>query len=538
MSISCTTLSYGQLEEIKKLADRFAGLGVSFAAFSHDGQEIVSHINTGKSDFEEMRSQAMISLSDFGAKNDCSQSDFYLLRVLKVARKPLAIIIIDIKNCKYSDTGFSAADLFSQILDIFAEKFAALEKTENQILDVSGELSLAYEELVLLHKLSMNMRVTEKNGNFLQLACDSLTDIVLVEGIAILVDDIGNDNRRWRLAAGSGLFDADENMTSMIYSRLITELAAGKEALIDSDIDTPFKYDWPTGINSIIAVPLCGKERRDDGSLNSIERSVLGVMVAINRIQKSDFDSTDIKLFDSVANSCAVFIENGRLFTDLKELFIGSLKALTSSIDAKDQYTRGHSERVAYISKWLVEKYAAVEPLSEQDIQKVYLAGLLHDIGKMGINESVLRKEGKLTNDEFSHIRMHPLIGSQILSGIKQMRDIVSGVLCHHERYDGKGYPHGLVGEQIPLFGRIICLADSFDAMTSRRVYRDALTVDNALDQIRKGLSTQFDPKLGSLFLESDIDELWEIMQQGYNSVYGFHEFSEYGAMAVGALIR
>jgi HD-GYP domain-containing protein (c-di-GMP phosphodiesterase class II) len=131
-------------------------------------------------------------------------------------------------------------------------------------------------------------------------------------------------------------------------------------------------------------------------------------MVAINRIGKPDFDSTDMKLFNSVANSCAVFLENGNLFEDLKGLFIGSLKALTSSIDAKDQYTRGHSERVAFISRWIAENCEQSMNIDKELMEKIYLAGLLHDIGKVGVDEAILRKKDKLTEAEFNHIKRHP----------------------------------------------------------------------------------------------------------------------------------
>jgi HD-GYP domain-containing protein (c-di-GMP phosphodiesterase class II) len=275
-------------------------------------------------------------------------------------------------------------------------------------------------------------------------------------------------------------------------------------------------------------------EKTQDGA------HIIGLMVAINRIDKPDFDSTDAKLFNSVASGCAVFVENGRLFKDLKELFIGSLKALTSSIDAKDQYTRGHSERVALLSRWIADKLAEKEPLSEEQIHKIYLAGLLHDIGKMGISELVLRKKGKLTEEEFSQIRAHPAVGANILSGIKQMKDIVPGILCHHERVDGKGYPAGLTGEQIPLIGKIVGLADSFDAMTSKRTYRCAMSVEQALAEIKKGLGTQFDEKTGKTFLDSDVYQLWELIQDGISEIYGTADLSlaEYGAVAVETLIR
>ncbi|MHC4587207.1 MAG: HD-GYP domain-containing protein, partial [Planctomycetota bacterium] len=152
--------------------------------------------------------------------------------------------------------------------------------------------------------------------------------------------------------------------------------------------------------------------------------------------------------------------------------------------------------------------------------------------------EVVLRKKGKLTEQEYNRIKQHPSIGAGILHEIKQMRDVIPGVLSHHERVDGRGYPDGLVGEQIPFTGRIVGLADSFDAMTSKRTYRDAMTVEHALEEIEKGLGTQFDEKVGRVFLDSDVGLLWEVIQNGFNKNYRNGDSVEYGAAAVGTLIR
>lgn len=433
-------------------------------------------------------------------------------------------------------------DYFSEMLRLLVGNYRVSVKTDEQIEKVGTELAQTYEELVLLHKLGTNMRVTEDDANFLQMACDNLTEIVLVEGIAVLVEKSVDGEQRLVLAAGSGLIDIDDHTAALLHSRLAVELDSGKEALLDSEVGSAFKYDWPENIDNILAVPLCGKEKGEARSSGEVlsGTSMMGLMVAINRIDKPDFDSIDINLFNSVASSCAVFIENGRLFSDLKDLFIGSLKALTSSIDAKDQYTRGHSERVAIISHWIAERLSEQEPLDPEQIHRVYLAGLLHDIGKIGVDESVLLKCGRLTDEERECIMKHPCVGAGILREIKQMHDIVPGVLCHHERVDGRGYPDGLSGDDVPLLGRIVGLADSFDAMTSKRIYRDAMTVEAALEEIERGLGTQFDERIGRVFLESDIARLWEILQGG-PSLWGMYEtgsISQYGATAVGTLIR
>jgi len=188
---------------------------------------------------------------------------------------------------------------------------------------------------------------------------------------------------------------------------------------------------------------------------------------------------------------------------------LGSLGALTRSIDAKDPYTHGHSERVAVVARRLAQRMH----LSAEDIETVYLTGLLHDIGKIGVREAVLGKPGKLEHHEFDEIRRHPRIGADILSGIKQMASVTPGVLTHHERFDGSGYPQGLSGRKIPLTGRIVQLADSFDAMISNRTYRRALPMDAALCEIRRFAGTQFDPDIADQILTCDMHSLYEEMQ-------------------------
>ncbi len=562
-------INRAQLHELERFGGRICRFGVNFAVCNVDGEIVLQCEGSGfKASPEELiecsrQAIEQSSRMSYSEEKDVSVWRFYdtslvLVVVLKSAptcnahQDIVGTALIDLGAVRSTSEPFVSCELnhtypvqtdieyFTEMLGLLAEKFKAETKAEQQIDKVSTELAQTYEELVLLHRLSTNMRVTEADSNFLQMACDCLTDIVFVEGIAILLEKTIQDGQQWVISAGSGLIDIDEQMAAILHSRLTEEINSGKEALLDSEAYSDFKYEWPSRIKNIIAVPFFGKEKTESHSVDRANNgySIMGMMVAINRIGKRDFDSTDIKLFNSVAGGCAVFIENGRLFKDLKELFIGSLKALTSSIDAKDKYTHGHSERVAFISRWIAERLSEIEPMDEEQIHKIYLAGLLHDIGKIGIDEALLRKTGRLTDEEFDRVRKHPLIGAGILREIKQMRDIVPGVLCHHERLDGRGYPNGLAGEQVPLSGRIVGLADSFDAMTSKRTYRDAMSVEIALEEIEKGLGTQFDEKIGRIFLDSDIDHLWKIIRDGFDEMYGGGKTQEYGAAAVGTLIR
>jgi len=557
-----------QRRELERFGERMGRFGVNFAALDASGQ-IAVLLSAGhfESDAQQLVDAGREVLDNVDEPNPGQQESkvwqfadkrILLATALRLpitaagSRAPAGVAILDLGEPSpqaYNQDAVAAEPagqidtriaFLTEILQLLAQNFQTAVRTDEQIEMVGTELSQVYEELVLLHKISMNMSVTESDTNFLQLACDSLTEIVQVEGIAVLLERVVEGERRFVVTAGSGLIDLDSRMAAMVHGRLLEELDRGQEAMLDSDVDTPWRFDWPASLRNIIAVPLCVKEPGDAGHSDASKHavSIIGLMVAVNHLDKPDFDSTDIKLFTSVASGCAVFIENGRLFNDLKELFVGSLRALTNSIDAKDQYTRGHSERVAIISRWLAERIAEKEPFDEEQINRIYLTGLLHDIGKIGIDERVLCKNGKLTDEERACIQRHPVIGSGILKGIKQMRDIVPGVLCHHERIDGKGYPEGLAGEDIPLAGRIVGLADSFDAMTSKRVYRDAMSIEHALDQIRKGLGTQFDEKVGRIFLESDIDALWDLIQGTGASMYGPTQLAHYGTAAVGTLLR
>jgi len=555
-----------QRRELERFGDRLSQFGVNFAAmdaseqiavllsagaFDSDTQELV---DAGRQVLEAMAERTDVPRANatwqFAENQTLLAVPLCLPPLATGHRAPIGVAIIDLgPSAAAGDVSFPSGArqvdarvaYFNEMLLLLAQNFQMAVRTDEHMEKVGTELAQVYEELVLLHNISMNMRVTESDTNFLQLACDSLTDIVPVEGIAVLLERVVDGDRQFAVAAGSGLIDLNSQMAAVLHCRLQEELNRGQEALLDSDVDTPWRYEWPGNIRNIMAVPLYAKGSNDSIGTQRRTRSrasIIGHMVAVNHIDKPDFDSTDLKLYTSVASGCAVFIENGRLFNDLKDLFVGSLKALTSSIDAKDQYTRGHSERVAIISHWLGKCLAEQEPFDEEQIHRLYLAGLLHDIGKIGVDEKVLCKNGKLTDEERACIQRHPLIGAGILRDIKQMRDIVPGVLHHHERIDGGGYPKGLRGDEIPLSAKIIGLADSFDAMTSKRVYRNAMSIEQALDEIRKGLGTQFDEKIGTLFLDGDIAGLWDLIQGTGPSVYGRKHLADYGTAAVGTLLR
>ena len=179
------------------------------------------------------------------------------------------------------------------------------------------------------------------------------------------------------------------------------------------------------------------------------------------------------------------------------DLFMQTAGALVNAIDAKDKYTNGHSHRVAEYS----EKIAREAGKPEEYCEEVYFTALLHDVGKIGVSDAIINKEGKLTDEEFSVIKQHPAMGSQILKSIEQSPYLRTGANYHHERYDGKGYPQGLKGEEIPEMARIIAVADAYDAMTSTRSYRDTLPQSVVRGELVKGRGKQFDPDFADIMI-------------------------------------
>jgi HD-GYP domain-containing protein (c-di-GMP phosphodiesterase class II) len=236
---------------------------------------------------------------------------------------------------------------------------------------------------------------------------------------------------------------------------------------------------------SIIAVPLKIKEK------------VIGVVEVLNKIDEGGFTKTDLELLEALAHQSAVAIDNAIAHQELKNMFINLSRALAITIEEKDPYTGGHIDRLSYYSSIIAEELN----LSEEEKERIYFGALFHDLGKIAISESIIRKEGKLTEEEFNEIKKHPEYGARILEPVKQFRHVITGVLHHHERYDGKGYPQGLKGDEISIDGRIIAVADSFDAMTTDRPYRKALSYEFAIEELKRCAGTQFDPKVVEAFI-------------------------------------
>jgi len=387
------------------------------------------------------------------------------------------------------------ASVFSslvRVLEHMHEDLHASTVAHGELASVTEQLTSVYEEISLLSKISSGMRFSQKPQAFLEIVCREVQQLgnfrTVIVALARRTDEQGavqfEDDPV--VIGDCGIECAP--LLKQLHEPIHDALTVG-ETQVHNEIAPD--CDWAalrSHLRRFVCVPL---ER---------DHRPLGILVAVDKNDTTEFNSVDLKLLNNVGNQCSIFLENAALYHDMQDLFMGVLHALTRSIDAKDAYTRGHSQRVAELSRALAQKIG----LTDEQCERVYLSGLLHDVGKIGVPEAVLTKPGRLTAAEFDAIKKHPEIGAQILGNIRQLQDIIPGVLYHHERWDGKGYPTLLAGENIPLIGRIICVADSFDAMSSTRTYRPALPLDTVLDEVRRCAGSQFDPALAKVFVTLD----------------------------------
>ncbi|MDI6762512.1 MAG: GAF domain-containing protein [Thermodesulfobacteriota bacterium] len=238
---------------------------------------------------------------------------------------------------------------------------------------------------------------------------------------------------------------------------------------------------------NIICVPVKVKER------------TIGVLEAINKKEGEDFDEEDLSLFISLADQVAIALDNARLYQELEEMFFQTAESLADAIEKRDPYTGGHTQRVTMYSLATAKHL----PLKPMEMKWLKISAVLHDIGKIGIDDQILKKPERLNPEEYNAIKQHANMGAEIIDHIKQLKNIIPGVKYHHEQLDGTGYPEGLKGEKIPIIAKIVSVADTYDAMTTDRPYRRGLNKELAIKELRRCSGTQFDKEVVEAFVKA-----------------------------------
>ena len=242
------------------------------------------------------------------------------------------------------------------------------------------------------------------------------------------------------------------------------------------------------------------------------KKELIGVLILGEKLSGENYQEEEIGLFVTLANDVAMAVKNAELIKDLKYaydkehlLFIQTSVALATAIDARDRYTHGHSERVSHYSLVIAKQLIDTGKIEydREFMETVQLSALLHDVGKIGIRDQVLNKPDKLTPEEFETMKTHVAIGASIVQPVKGLSHLTDGILYHHERFDGKGYPHGLKGTDIPIIGRIVNVADSYDTIMTARSYKDASSSEPAFKELIRCKGTQFDPEMVDAFYDA-----------------------------------
>lgn len=393
------------------------------------------------------------------------------------------------------------ADILMRLAEALVDKLHAnveVKRVRKEVDLISHNLASTYEEISLLYTITQNLRISRSDEELGQLAIEWLVDCVPASSFAIQylpVAEHGDSTYKARTRPNlivSGDCPVDEESFRALVEDL--DLSASTGAYIANDRTTAERDWFDRGVRQLIVVPLCEGE------------NVFGWLGAFNHVDEREFGTIEANLLSSVGALLGIHSGNRDLYRQQSELLANIVRALVSAIDAKDPYTSGHSDRVA---RYAV-RIALEMRVNPKLLNTIYMSGLLHDVGKIGIDDNVLRKAGRLTDAEYEHIKKHPELGHKILADIKQLSDVLPAVLHHHEQWDGKGYPHGLAGEEIPQLARIMAVADAYDAMTSDRPYRAGMP-DEKVDGIFKNGSAEYwDPEVVEAYFKAkeDIEDI------------------------------
>ncbi|MFM9961841.1 MAG: HD-GYP domain-containing protein [Planctomycetaceae bacterium] len=388
------------------------------------------------------------------------------------------------------DQPYAAPALVQRLLEAtWAQVSGETRERQRQaeLVEIGEQISQTYEQITLLHSLTGNLDLTRSPNEVADMCLSRVRELTGAAGAAIwMEDDLGG----FRFLT-DGELPLDERGLAQLCQRCD-------------------RRDWsrPFVKNRFAGTPLA---REIPNLRNFVLCSIgdpgqqFGWLIHCNAPR--EFGSVQATMLQSIARILGTHMRNRELFQQNEDLVTSFVRSMVSTIDAKDTYTRGHSERVALVATCLCNELG----LPADEIEDIHLSGLLHDIGKVGVDDRILRKESRLNDDEFQQIKKHPEIGCQILAGLSNLERVIPGVRNHHESFDGRGYPDGLKGTAIPLMARIISVADAYDAMGSDRPYRAGMPLERIEAKFRENIGPQWDPQVIAAYFKTrvKIRKLW-----------------------------
>jgi len=369
---------------------------------------------------------------------------------------------------------------------------------------INEGLRESFDELSQLYRLSETIASALTFSRVLTLLLDVIREVVEYDAAVLYLYEERTETLRSNLEKG---LTADLRARTEAQRRdglLHWALKQGRAVVVpDSGVGS-----WTQSVGeddqqkSFLLVPILARGK------------AIGLLNLIVYSGEGSFTQRDLSLLSILANQAGISMENARLYEAVRQDYVDVIHALAGAVDARDHYTREHSNRVSAYGVIIARQMG----LDEAFIESVEFGGLLHDVGKIGIPDQVLNKPGRLTEDEFTLMKTHATMGATLLRRVESLAPLVPLVLYHHERFDGRGYPEGLTGKKIPLGARILNVADSFETITSDRVYHKARSMQEGLEEIRRCSGGQFDPEVVAAF-EAAFDDI--VLMRGHGGPDG-----------------
>ena len=408
----------------------------------------------------------------------------------EIIRKPFTVAEIVAKINNY----FLQADEKKNIIDKNQVLKMELQKGRADYDNVNRELKRKILNLRTLSDLSQDLNKIQEPQEIIHVLCLTFLGQLGISSVAIFNTERLNAEKM-TFAGGKGIHENVLKTLSFSGDSKLIKYLVENEGVVDLEShEVPLKAEEEKKFLFDLGFKYC--------FLMVVKSNLVGVIFAGEKMNKQEYSKNDLEMFSFLCHSAANGLENSRLYSELQTTYLSTIKVLVSTIEAKDPYTNGHTKRVVKFAKFLAEEIG----LSKKEQEIVSFGAALHDIGKLGVYENILNKSSELTEKEWKVIKSHPEIGANIIKDMKFLESASDLVRHHHERLDGSGYPDGLKGEEISIGARIIAIADSFDAMTSNRPYRKALSYREGINQ----LNNQTD-----LFDERIVQHLAKLVDSG-----------------------